>query len=436
MDRVGRTWLVACITVLVACTSPLERGDAARAREDWDAAVASYEEALHGAREPQEIEAIKARLHEARDRAADSHLALAERCEGLKDQGGALVHLERAYQLRPTADVKQKLQRAQLAEGEACLRTGRLALEQGRVGEAILALERAEALAPGPESAELLVKARAEDQRLREIQFDRCVKEGKQAVVRRDWVGACAAFDRARQALIRDEATREASFAKLMAEGEAYAMRGNAGSWGRACKLFQQARGYGIDVAYVESRIAATEVVDLVVTVHGAVVLPTKPVSGLPWDGIGGARDAARLAEAVALLGAIDPVTTSAASVLGSLFSKGTAAPDCFVTVTVDGKHFGGEVTVDQDDFLPQWGIRFLMPYATQIDPRIVTIEVRDRDLSDHDNVGAVHLTVAELAERSSKGRLRFYDEHGKLSADGILELDVSVERKPAGTAR
>jgi len=436
MKRASRAWLVACITILIACTTPLERGDAARAREDWDDAVASYEEALRGAREPQEIEAIKARLSEARDRAAGVQLVLAERSEALRDQGGALMHLERAYQLRPTDDVKQKLQRAQVAEGEAKLRTGRLAFEQGHFGEAIESLERAEALAPSPESAELLVKARAEDQRLRAIEFNRCVTEGKQAVERRDWAGACAAFDRARQVFPRDDAAREASFAKLMAEGESYAARGDARSCGRACALFQQARGYGIDVAHVESRIAATEVVDLVITVHGAVVLPTKPVSGLPWDGVGGGKDAARLAEALALLTAVDPVTTGAASVLGSLFSKGSAAPDCFATVTVDRRSFGGEATFDQDDFLPQWDVRVVLPYVTRTDQRVVTIAVRDRDISEHDNVGAVHLTVAELVDRAARGRLHFYDEHGKLSADGILELDVSVERRPAGTTR
>lgn len=433
MVRTRRLCLIFCAVLGVSCTTPLERGDAARAREDWDAAVTSYEEALRGTREPQEIEAIKARLSEARDRAADLHLAQAERSEVLRDRSAALEHLERAYQLRPTEEVRQRLQRGQAAEGEACLRDGREALAQGRLADAIRLLERAELLAPSAEAAELLGKAQAEDLRLRSIEYERRVAQGRLAVECRDWGRACGEFELARRALARDDAVREEQFARLMAEGEAYAARGGATSSGRANALFLQARGYGLDAVHVDARIAATEVVDYVVTLHGAVILPGKPVTGAPWDGVGRGADMTRLADALALLAAADPVTTSAATALGALFSKGVSAPDCFAIVTFDGRSFGGAVTTDQDDYVPQWNVEFVVPSATIGDARVVTIMVRDRDLEDHDNVGVVHLTVGEIVERATKGRLRFFDDNGRLHADGIVELDISVERRPGG---
>ncbi len=428
--------LSVSLGMCIGCTSAIERGDAARARDDWDAAVGAYEEAVRATNDPAAIAVIKARLLEAREHAADLHLALATQSSALHDDRAALGHLERAYQLRPSEDVRARLQQSQAVEGSASLRDGRLALEQERFSEAVELLARAATLAPSDEASELLAKARTADALARTVEYDLRVAAARRFLSTRDWGGATAEFERARQAQDRPDADREASFAKSMADGEAAAARGDQRSFDRACECFKQARQHELDTSYVDARIAATEIVDLVITIQGAVILPAKPVSGKPWDGLGGGADVSKFGKELALLATTNPLVTSAASLLSGAVSRGSAAPDCFVVVEVDGHMFGGEGTFDQDDFLPHWGLRFTLPYTAASDGRLVTVTIRDRDLEDHDNVGTAHLSVAELVRRAELGHLRFFDETGTLLAGGIVELDVSVERKPAGSGR
>jgi hypothetical protein len=66
-------------------------------------------------------------------------------------------------------------------------------------------------------------------------------------------------------------------------------------------------------------------------------------------------------------------------------------------------------------------------------DPRTITITVVDKDLEQHDHVGTVHMPIAELVKKADAGPLRFVDKDGNLQAEGVVQLDVSVERRPAG---
>ncbi len=173
------------------------------------------------------------------------------------------------------------------------------------------------------------------------------------------------------------------------------------------------------------------EAADYVVTIHGAVVLPFKPVERTPWDG----SAAAPLPEAEGFLAVLAQqiqdgagAMVRAAAVVARWAQQGIEAPDCYPVVLLDGKAFGGEELEDQDDFLPAWELKVPIR-GTARDSRVLAIRVRDADLSDDDNVGSWETTVGDLLSRTGVREITFVDRDGRTEAGGIVALRISVER-------
>lgn len=422
------------VLVLGACSSPLKQGETARARGDWDAAVSSYEEALGNTADPGEIGMIKQRLAEARSNAAAAHVAAADRAETLHDHRGLVDHLRRAYDLVPTDAVKVRLERAQQEEAARCLSEGRVSLEQGRVSEAIERLSRAVEMGASTEASELLGKARNADEQAREATYGMRVEEARRRLAARDWAGASAQYELAHAAAKHDDSMCEAAFAAHMARAEMAMARGDPASIPAAYREFTAATAFGIDGDYVKSCIAATEPVDLAISVLGAVVLPFKPVSGKPWDGFGGGHDVSGVTKQLGMLMEASPQALLATEVLAPLIAAGAEPPDCFVTVTVGDTSFGGIRSTCMNSYTPRWNVGVVLTNTTASDGRTITITVTDKDLEQHDPVGTVHMSIAELVRRAEAGPLRFVDKDGNLLAEGLVQLDVSVEHRQVGS--
>jgi tetratricopeptide (TPR) repeat protein len=429
-----RQALAASAITLAACSSPLKQGDTARSRGDWDAAVSSYEQALRSASNPGEIGAIKQRLSEAKARAAEDHVAAADRAETLHDRKGLLQNLRRAYELEPTDAIKARLEKAQQEEAAQCFLEGRVSMEQGRYGEAVDRLARAVEMGAGADATELLAQARTEDERAREAQYVSRVDEARRRLAARDWAGASAQYELAHAAAKHDDSMREAAFATHMARAEVSAARGDPASIAAACREFRTAAEFGIDGDHVNGRIAATEPVDLVINVLGAVILPFKPVSGKPWDGFGGGRDVSGVTKQLGMLMEASPQALLATEVLAPLIASGTEPPDCFVTITVGDRSFGGIGSTCMNSYTPRWNVGVVLSNTTASDGRTITIAVSDKDLEQDDPVGTIHTPIAELVRRAEAGPMRFVDKEWNLQAGGIVQLDVSVERRPPGT--
>jgi tetratricopeptide (TPR) repeat protein len=429
----GRTF-VAFFFALVACSSPMKQGETARARGDWDAAVSSYEQALRSTSDPREIGLIKQRLIESRSNAAAAHIAAADRAETLHDHRGMVDHLRRAYDLGPTEVIKVRLEKAQEEEAAQCLSEGRTSLEQGRTSEAIERLSRAVEMGAGAEASELLGKARNADERAREAAYGAHVAEARRRLASREWAAACSEYELAHAAARHDDSMREAAFATHMSRGESAVSRGDPSSIGQANREFKAAATFGIDGEYVNGRVTTTEPVDLIIKVLGAVIFPVKPVSGRPWDGFGGSRDVSGVTKQLGILLEASPQALLATEVLAPLIAAGSEPPDCFVTVTVGDSSFGGLGSTCMNSYTPRWNVGVVLPNTTASDGRTITITVTDKDLEQDDPVGTVHMPIAELVRRAEAGPLRFVDKDGNLQAEGVVQLDVSVERRPRGT--
>ena len=170
---------------------------------------------------------------------------------------------------------------------------------------------------------------------------------------------------------------------------------------------------------------------DYLITIHGAVVLPFKPVDRTTWDGTGPDP----LPEAGGFLAALaqwihagGSAMVRAAEMVARWAQAGIEAPDCYPEVVLEGKTWGGPELADQDDFLPAWDLRIPIRGSTS-DDRVLSIRVRDADLSDDDNVGAWETTVGELLAYPGVREIAFVDREGRTEAGGIVALRISVER-------
>lgn len=170
---------------------------------------------------------------------------------------------------------------------------------------------------------------------------------------------------------------------------------------------------------------------DWILTVHGAVVLPFKPVEKTAWDGPGSAPvPGADAFLSMLAKGIYDPGPSMirAGDLVARWATQAVEAPDCYPEVTLDGKTTGGPDLEDQDDFLPAWHLRVPLR-GTSSDDRVISILVRDADVHDDDNVGSWQTTVGDLICRPGVREVMFVDREGRTAAGGIVALRISVER-------
>src|SRR5690349_4296046 len=166
------------------------------------------------------------------------------------------------------------------------------------------------------------------------------------------------------------------------------------------------------------------------ITINGATVLHFKPDSRTPWDGnrilAGVIDEVAGLASFVA-----DPEALARqVSMYGARAAQSASEPpDCYVLLNLDGGRSGSRDEACMDTFTPTWNAS-LSVLVAQHDPRILRIQVMDRDLAEDDPVGAAEVPLATLVQRIGTFRPRFLTPNGELTAGGLLTLTVTVERE------
>jgi len=431
---IGAKRAIGCFTLLVlapACTSNRQLADEAYLREDWDAAAANYAAALRDTAEPAVVAQIKPRLAESRTKAAAAHLSKAQELVAIGDVTSAHEQAKRAFDLNPTPEAQTLLGSLRSREADRFLAEGRAAVEHRAWDRAIETLRKAQELAPSDQARELLAAAESESAMFHRERFDALVADARTQLKERAWGPASARYAEALRHGSTTASQREAEFCRLMAEAEEKAASDGMFSQSLARSAYTKARDLGIDVEYVDARIRRITPARYSITIHGAIISPVKPDSRRPWDGARGAvEEADALFKGIgAFLGPEGKVTAGLASAVVRVGSLAMEAPDCFVSVTCDGRVFGGRSTIDQDDFEPAWNVGFTCDGVTSADRRIVSIHVIDADGLDDDNVGSVQMTLGDIVAVDGPRTIPFFSKDGVLQAGGILALKLSVER-------
>jgi hypothetical protein len=162
------------------------------------------------------------------------------------------------------------------------------------------------------------------------------------------------------------------------------------------------------------------------VSIVSALIGPAK-VSGLPWDGTGGAVDEGTWGELGVALGAADPYT-AAVGILASMTDSGTARPDPKGTALLYSA--GSETRIElpmafRDTYTPTWSEATFHKVPGNIDQRL-RITLIDQDVMEDDPIGVVELTPADLEAARASGRIyqvRVSDQ----SQNQILFIGISV---------
>ncbi len=137
-----------------------------------------------------------------------------------------------------------------------------------------------------------------------------------------------------------------------------------------------------------------------------ALIGPAK-VSGLPWDGTGGAVDEGTWGELGFALGAADPYT-AAVGILASLADAGTARPDPKGRALLYDAYDEVELEIPiefKDTFTPTWSDVTFHGVPTTGDVR-VRITLIDQDVMEDDPIGVVELTQEDLEAARVAGRI------------------------------
>lgn len=164
------------------------------------------------------------------------------------------------------------------------------------------------------------------------------------------------------------------------------------------------------------------------------MLLPFTPVGHGPWDGPPDVaapipEAAGFLAELARALHVDGASLARAASMVVAWARSAVEPPDAYPVVLLGDGTFGGPALADADDFQPQWDLRVPVR-ASARDPRILSLRVRDADLSDDDNVGEWQTPLGALLSGPPVQEVSFLDADGRPRAGGIAVLRISVERR------
>ncbi len=166
------------------------------------------------------------------------------------------------------------------------------------------------------------------------------------------------------------------------------------------------------------------------ITLHGAVILPFKPIAQTPWDGLAGGRVSgagAFIAYLAKVSGPANAIVAEISNEILTMANRGTAAPDCYPIISVEGQRVGGEGYKDQDDYLPNWNLAIDAYNVSKLDNRIVDISIYDSDLSNNDNVGSYQIELGDLLKKEGVQNILCFSP-GNIDT-GILVLKISVQR-------
>lgn len=417
----------------MSCASYLELGDAAFQRGNWEVAFIHYQRALSQSTNPAELEHLKARLDASRAQAGAQYLASAQDLVGIGDHARALAHAERAFQFTPTPAVKDLLRDLRAREGARLLDLGKAAVQAQQWDVAARRLERAQQLAPTPEGGTLLAQARAECEKLHQAEFTRLWDEAREQLHARNWVTAAHLYRAAHQHAKTRQSLVEQQFVQRMAEAEALCARTpfDTLTARKVVRNYREALALGVDTDYVHARLLAIEPGTYIITLNSAVILPFQPGSKRPWDG-GAARQVRGADDLLRELATFAAPQVEIADLGGPTFRRISAhhdAPDCYPLMKIGRRVEGGPHCARDNDLRPSWNLQMRVDDANAFDKRVLHVRVLDKDARDSDHVGSFHVPLADLILHPGVQVIRFFDSTGRLQADGLLAVTITVNR-------
>jgi tetratricopeptide (TPR) repeat protein len=415
--------------VFSGCASTLQKGDEAFARRDWDRAVELYVTALRSDLEPGEWAKVQSRLDEARNKSGETHGQRSAQLEAAGNLEEACNEAELAFRFAPSDATGARVGAVKAALGSRLLTLGKASYEAGQLESAVQQLGRAQELTPSAEGQALLVKAQAAAEEARSRAFEAAVASASQAMTVRDWREAVRHFDVAHRAKSNEDSLRKAAFCTAMLEAETAAASRNQGA---ARSSFEEALRIGLDSDHVRSRMHALLPFDYKITLHEGVVLPFKPDTQAPWDGLGSKRveQAADIMSALSLFsGGQSAIVGQAGEVVVGRIQSQVEPPDTYLVVTYGDKALGSRDQAQEDSYRPAWQLSFML-HGCPSDEGTVSFTVLDRDLEQDDRVGAFQLSMSELLSETGVKELYFVTKDGELRAGGLVGLRLSVQRK------
>jgi len=424
-------FLLLCLATFVSagCANPLKRGDEAYSRRDWDQATEHYEVALRSGIDPARRDQVQSRLDESRAKAGDAHAARSAQLEAIGNLPSACHEANLAYRFDPSDASAARLGALRAKWAEQLLSSGRASLEAGNLDAAVEQLSRAQALSPTADGQGLLAQAQAAAAEARRRAYDGFINEAERSMAAHDWIGATSHYASAHRMGHTEDSLRREVFSKAMWEAEAAIASRNEPVARRA---FETALRAGIDSEYVRGRMTYLLPCNYVVTVMEGVVLPFKPETERPWDGVGVRQvaEAGEMLRSLAFLtgGESTMVTRVGEIVVGGLQSE-IEPPDTYVLMTVDGVTLGSRDLARLDTYRPAWNTSFSIRGSPN-DGDSLTITVMDRDLEEDDRVGGFPITAAELLSKPGVREFYFVTKEKELRAGGLLAIRISVERR------
>jgi tetratricopeptide (TPR) repeat protein len=434
----NRRLLLTAALVLSACASHQKLGERAASTGDWKAAEREYAEALRG--DPSNREA-KARWESARGQALAAAISHGKACAAVQDwecayaEGDYAARLEpgstelavfrrdagRALGLLRVRRAEEALQRHEAAEGLQLVAAARGVTEDAAVrGEAQRVqaalvrdavdrgdafrrtgqLEQAIALYAVAAEADGSVRsrldgARAELARARDAEASRREGEGDAMLQQRRFAEAQAAYEAAVRIRPSSRTSTLVRYAASMRAGEVAVQ---ARDWPRATQAYQAAADLGIDARGVAVReLEAVRVRPLAIRLRLLLVRPAQP-DGRPWVGersrtfdavMVGARAADRALESDA-----PRALRSAIEVANGVPAENV--PALSVVAELGGRRFatpaqrGLYATPDAA----------LVVHANELDDRILSLRVLQRDAGTARELGLVQVPLSDLVTR------------------------------------
>lgn len=171
------------------------------------------------------------------------------------------------------------------------------------------------------------------------------------------------------------------------------------------------------------------------IIIHSAIILPFKPMTKEPWDGLPGqiVSDASEIVTKISkLAGPKAFLFTKTSEIIASVSNRLIAKPDCFPIISINGLQYGGILYKVQDELFPVWNIKINLFSVSKTDNSIFSITVYDEDLMNHDIVGNYQMTLGDLVSKEGAQTIvSFNNENGNTNIpSALLGLKISVTKQ------
>ncbi|MEJ2417238.1 MAG: hypothetical protein P8Y45_09970 [Exilibacterium sp.] len=163
MSKFTKLLLIKLVALLFSgCVNYTKEADTAYLREDWDAAVSYYSQALQKESDPAEINRLKQQLTESKRKGSEEHLENAIAAKNSGNIGAAYKDAKTSYAYQSTNQALTIIHALKVPERDRLLALGESALERNAWDEAISHLKDANLMDKTDKVDQLILRAMRE----------------------------------------------------------------------------------------------------------------------------------------------------------------------------------------------------------------------------------------------------------------------------------